>query len=105
MNFIVTTTFSLVYNYYHYIRSPSHEALHMIYSSILSQHLRNPVHKFNSNVIKSTDLIVELAINCHTKIQTTFLPTAIKFHYIFNLRDMSNVFQVKLCSMELLLNE
>lgn len=74
----------------------------MIYSSILSQHLKNPVHKFNNDIIKSANLIVELAINFHTKIQTTFLPTAIKFHYIFNLRDMSNVFQVKFYFMQLL---
>ncbi|XP_025202252.1 dynein beta chain, ciliary-like, partial [Melanaphis sacchari] len=72
---------------------PSHDALYTIYSSILTQHLKNPVNKFNSTVLKLADIIVQLAINFHEKILTVFLPTAIKFHYIFNLRDMSNVFQ------------
>lgn len=77
------------------IRFPSNEALYTIYHSILTQHLKNPVNKFNSGVIKLADLIVQLAINFHNKILTIFLPTAVKFLYVFNLRDISNVFQVK----------
>lgn len=92
------------YNYIYiynglFFRFPSQESLFTIYSSILTQHLKNPSNKFNFNVIKLADLIVQVAINFHYKIQTVFLPTAIKFHYIFNLRDMSNVFQVKYSSI------
>lgn len=76
-------------------RFPSQEALFTIYSSILNQHLKNPVNKFNNSIILLADIIVQLAIDFHSRILTIFLPTAIKFHYIFNLRDMSNVFQVK----------
>lgn len=75
-------------------RFPSPEALNTIYFTILTQHLKNPANKFNNSVIKLANLIVQLAINFHNKILTIFLPTAIKFHYVFNLRDMSNVFQV-----------
>lgn len=78
-----------------FFRFPSRDALYTIYFSILTQHLKNPVNKFNNTVLKLADIIVQLAINFHEKILTVFLPTAIKFHYIFNLRDMSNVFQVK----------
>lgn len=82
-----------------FIRFPSQESLFTIYSSILTQHLKHPPNKFNATVTRLADLIVQVAINFHNKIQTIFLPTAIKFHYLFNLRDMSNVFQVKYSSI------
>uniref|UniRef100_A0A803SM46 Dynein axonemal heavy chain 17 n=1 Tax=Anolis carolinensis TaxID=28377 RepID=A0A803SM46_ANOCA len=61
---------------------PGQDALMSIYSTILSQHLamRNCVLSFSTTAL-------------HQKITSTFLPTAIKFHYVFNLRDLSNIFQ------------
>ena len=37
--------------------------------------------------------LVNAALALHQRITQSFLPTAIKFHYIFNLRDLSNIFQ------------
>ncbi|KAK7475395.1 hypothetical protein BaRGS_00033345, partial [Batillaria attramentaria] len=73
------------------ISFPNQEALSTIYSNILAQHLAyasfaGPVQKFAHSLVTG-------ALALHNKVSTTFLPTAIKFHYIFNLRDLSNIFQ------------
>lgn len=39
-------------------------------------------------------LRTQAAICLHQKISQNFFPTAIRFHYIFNLRDLTNIFQV-----------
>ncbi|XP_065503599.1 dynein axonemal heavy chain 9 [Caloenas nicobarica] len=70
---------------------PGQDALSRIYSTILMQHLTSG--NFLGTVQKSAQQLIALALGLHQKVAATFLPTAIKFHYIFNLRDFSNIFQ------------
>ncbi|KAK2511171.1 hypothetical protein Q9233_017172 [Columba guinea] len=70
---------------------PGQDALSRIYSTILTQHLTSG--NFSGAVQKSAQQLIALALGLHLKVAATFLPTAIKFHYIFNLRDFSNIFQ------------
>ncbi|XP_064890575.1 dynein axonemal heavy chain 9 isoform X5 [Columba livia] len=70
---------------------PGQDALSRIYSTILTQHLTSG--NFSGAVQKSAQQLIALALGLHQKVAATFLPTAIKFHYIFNLRDFSNIFQ------------
>ena len=74
------------------VNFPSADALESIYSQVLSGHLQQ--QPFSSAVLKTGPAAVKAAIALHRKMAHNFLPTAIKFHYIFNLRDLSNVFQV-----------
>ncbi|XP_039284796.1 dynein beta chain, ciliary [Nilaparvata lugens] len=71
---------------------PSQEALNHIYTSIITQHF-NLHNKFPSLVVRSCDLIVQLALGMQAKVAQVFLPTAVRFHYIWNLRDLTNIFQ------------
>ncbi|XP_070629208.1 dynein axonemal heavy chain 9 isoform X7 [Bos indicus] len=70
---------------------PGADALSSIYSAILTQHLK--LGSFPAALHKSVPQLLHLALTFHQKIATTFLSTAIKFHYIFNLRDFANIFQ------------
>ncbi|XP_041969099.1 dynein beta chain, ciliary-like [Aricia agestis] len=72
---------------------PGLDACQHIYLQILSQHLASPLNKFNVGVQRYAETLVDAALALHTKLASTFLPTAIKFHYIFNLRDLANIFQ------------
>jgi len=67
----------------------------VIYSQILKQHVIDPQQKFDQAVQTFIDPLIEAALYLHDKIATTFLPTVIKFHYVFNLRDLTNIFQVR----------
>ncbi|KAJ8288109.1 hypothetical protein COCON_G00007680 [Conger conger] len=73
------------------VNFPSPEALDSIYSKILAFHLQQ--HPFSPGVLRIADAVVSASVWLHHRIVHNFLPTAVKFHYIFNLRDLSNVFQ------------
>ena len=70
---------------------PGGDALQHIYSNILLQHLHQG--GFTQQMMKFVPQLVHGSLTLHARITSTFLPTAIKFHYIFNLRDLSNIFQ------------
>ena len=71
------------------VNFPYPETLQNIYVKILNEHLT----MFPGNLQKLSERIISSTLAIHKKISATFLPTAIKFHYIFNLRDLSNIFQ------------
>ena len=73
------------------LSAPNDEALTTIYSQIWKGHVKD--QGFPNAVNKITDKLVTAAVKLHSKVASTYLPTAIKFHYLFNLRDLSNVFQ------------
>ncbi|XP_057571174.1 dynein axonemal heavy chain 17 [Hippopotamus amphibius kiboko] len=70
---------------------PGQEALTSIYSTILAQHLA--YRSAPMGVQRMSSHLVACALALHQKVTSTFLPTAIKFHYVFNLRDLSSIFQ------------
>ncbi|XP_029686282.1 dynein heavy chain 11, axonemal isoform X1 [Takifugu rubripes] len=73
------------------VHFPSADALATIFSSILSVHFLQG--GFSYGVSRSVGTLIQAAICLHQKISQNFFPTAIRFHYIFNLRDLANIFQ------------
>ena len=71
---------------------PGEESLFSIYNTILYDHLESPSQKFNHPVKKLCANFVHATVGLHARCAAIFSPTAVKFHYIFNLRDLSNVF-------------
>ena len=74
------------------VNFPSYESLVQIYSTILTQHLESPSNKFPHSVQRMATQVIDAALTLHTRMSQMFLPTAIKFHYIFNMRDLANIF-------------
>ena len=69
---------------------PETEVLKSIYQSILAGHLSSG---FSPDMIKVSDRVVNAAMMLHKLVADSFMPTAVAFHYAWNLRELSRVFQ------------
>ncbi|EQC33295.1 hypothetical protein SDRG_09276 [Saprolegnia diclina VS20] len=69
---------------------PSKEDLKTIYNSILKGHLG---FGFSNAVVNASEVFVALSIAAHEDIANKFLPSATKFVYNWNMRELSNVVQ------------
>ncbi|CAD8108771.1 unnamed protein product [Paramecium sonneborni] len=69
----------------------SDSILEMIYGSILKGYF-NSIN-FSENVRKTSDQITRITVELFRRISQELLPIPAKFHYTFNSRDISKVFQ------------
>ncbi|VTJ57208.1 Hypothetical predicted protein [Marmota monax] len=67
---------------------PSEESLHLIYFSILKGHTAD----FHESIVAVSGLLTSCTLTLYKNIVQDLPPTPSKFHYIFNLRDLSRVF-------------
>jgi len=68
---------------------PSSDVIEAIFLSILRGHLS----VFDTSVQNIADKIVSATVYLHNTMLKDFLPSAIKFIYQWNLRELSNIFQ------------
>uniref|UniRef100_A0A8D3AXA9 AAA+ ATPase domain-containing protein n=1 Tax=Scophthalmus maximus TaxID=52904 RepID=A0A8D3AXA9_SCOMX len=67
---------------------PAMDSLHLIYASIIKGHTR----PFQEAVQKVCDKVTLCTLELYSSIIKDLPPTPSKFHYIFNLRDLSRVY-------------
>ena len=68
---------------------PDNESLFLIYSTFLNGHLKH----FKSTVQEYAPFLIKASLSLHSQVHAAFKKTAINFHYEFNIRHISNVFQ------------
>ncbi|KAI7806173.1 dynein axonemal heavy chain 11 [Triplophysa rosa] len=73
------------------VNAPNGETLSSIFGSILSLHLQR--FPFSPAVVRTGPAVVQAAVTLHNTVLQHFLPTSNKFYNVFNLCDLSRLFQ------------
>ncbi|XP_066933177.1 dynein axonemal heavy chain 2-like [Clytia hemisphaerica] len=68
---------------------PQDSQIKRIFGTMITQKLQ----EFEEEVKATGDILTQATIDIYTSIVQTMLPTPTKIHYLFNLRDISKVFQ------------
>ena len=84
----VTARFIRHFNMIGYVEMSDNSKAH-IFGTIL----RNYLGRFEGDLVRLTDSIVESSIDVFSTIVKELLPTPSKSHYTFNLRDLAKIFQ------------
>jgi len=71
------------------IQLPENHSLVRIYKTFVSNHFKT----FNKNVLDEAEGLCKHALQLHTVVASTFKKTAANFHYEFNIRHLTGVFQ------------
>ena len=71
------------------IMMPSSSDLNTIFSSLFGGHMSS----FQPTMQELTAKIVETAIQVHDVVSSKFLPSAVRFMYNWNMRELANIFQ------------
>lgn len=71
------------------ISFPEQSSLNTIFSAFLVKHFQ----KFKGSIQELVVPVIKSALQLHGAIETTFRKTALNFHYEFNVRHLTNVFQ------------
>ena len=71
------------------ITFPSKDSIQKIYSSMLKKHLL----EFPDECISCIDQITQATLSLYYQCSEKLPRTPVKFHYIFNLRDLSRVYE------------
>ena len=71
------------------VQMPSKDVIRSMFAQVIEGHMRD----FDSDVAKLAPKLADATIELHSLVANTFLPSAVKFHYQWNLRELSNVTQ------------
>jgi len=71
------------------IQFPEQSSLNTIYSAFLTKHFS----KFKGTVQELIPSVIKSALTLHGMVETSFRKTAANFHYEFNVRHLTNIFQ------------
>lgn len=72
------------------MQMPGPEIVRSIYYQMIQGHLS----QFEPDVARMAGKLTDATIELHKTVMNNFLPSSVKFHYQFNLREMSNITQV-----------
>ncbi|KAL4450636.1 hypothetical protein ABPG77_000992 [Micractinium sp. CCAP 211/92] len=78
------------------VQMPQPDIIRSIYSQLVEGHLT--AGGFEEDLVRMGPKLVDATIELHRLVMNHFLPSAVKFHYQFNLRELTNITQ-GLCRM------